>query len=255
MRALVFAFALTTSGAALADVPPPMLLPSESPIEIKVIAELGVTGRLECNGFEPTWHDLVPLAGLTPVLTETPSRWLEHKGELVIFKATPSDKTPLVGPPPEPCLPEQARSDWLYTALGYVTRRAELEAPFPALAATDFKPWQGLSMKRRGDRVDVRLDNRDIGLPLKGVTLVAHYEGCYGKPGTTSKPSEAFDLALDKHKTVTFPAFLEEVGYAKGTRHQTHRLAEVQVRSASGRVLFLVSRDVSALGVDIACSH
>ncbi len=248
LLALSFEPAMSPARADLA--PPPRR-------DLIVIAELGSIGALKCDGDKETWSNLIPTAGLTPLVTNESVRktWLDSVGAMVRFTGRISTELPSLPLFPEPCMPMQMRSDWLYTPSGIVIDKAGLNYGSP-LDASTFEVWDGLSMERKGDKIQASLTNKGFDRPLKDITLVAHYEGCYGKPGSTSRNAKSFDLAQKATKTVEFPALLSDADKPVSPRHRPHyRLVSVQVRSAMDDVVFLLDRSLYKHGIDIDCEE
>ncbi len=109
---------------------------------------------------------------------------------VILFGEPLAELPPQAGDPPTivPCPVPQLRSDWVETPDGIHVQRHG--AAWPGLAVTEVRAWSGLRATRRGDEIVVELTH-DLGPePLTDVAIVAHYDGCYGKPGSTEQRSE-----------------------------------------------------------------
>ncbi len=99
--------------------------------------------------------------------------------------------------------PMQMRADWTQGMTGMRIQRS----PGPGFAAfkvQSIKPWTGVSITRKADKVLVSLRN-ELGLDLHHLTLRLHYEGCYGKPGTTARSESRPVLRVGQMFKATFP--------------------------------------------------
>lgn len=140
------------------------------------------------------------------------------------------------------CPGRQARSDWVFSKRGVRLKRdlaAGVERP-PSFTATAAEPFAGLSAERRGEMIRVRFRNR-LPLALSDLTLVMHYEGCYGKPMSPSRRRALGALARGETASARFPARWRHDttrgGLPKANRG-LHRAHSVQLVSQDPAVLF-----------------
>ena len=140
------------------------------------------------------------------------------------------------------CPGRQARSDWVFSKRGVRLKRElapgqERPASFTATAA---EPFAGLSAERRGEMIRVRFRNR-LPLALSDLTLVLHYEGCYGKPMSPTRRQAFGALAPGEVASARFPArWRHDTTRGGGPKADRglHRAHSVQVISQDPAVLF-----------------
>ena len=117
--------------------------------------------------------------------------------------------------------------------------------PFAGLRAT---PMSG-----KPARVAVTFANA-LGRPLPSFILTAHYEGCFGKPGSLERAHRTTLLAAGGVAKTRFLA--EEQGPSRDGTPETGRylLSALRLASASSEVVFDLEVPVHRLDVALSCS-
>lgn len=222
-----------------------------------LVAELRTHGTQVCTDeMRTTWTDLYPIAGFVPVVAP-PALTAGHVGSLVVIRGhvptTPTRRYVSY----QPCEPMQLRSDWVSCPEGTRIAHRELAPDIPAIEASAVTRWRGLTVTRRGDTVDVTLENRDIGAELREVRVAAHFEGCMRKPGTDRREAPAFDLPVGASKTLSLPLFtaLEPDEPARGLRdrQKAFRLASLLITNGGGGATLLIERELASEGIPFSC--
>lgn len=194
-------------------------------------------------GFVPLVHD----AALGATVEK-----LEGKVVRVSGLATNEPATLHEGDPrPEatvPCGQVQMRSDWELWPKGTRARRGEGPelAGFRIEAVEAVVPFRG---SLREDDAWFSVTN-PFDRQLREATLVAHYEGCYGKPGT----------AVERRPlgTIEAGATLEEISVPqismrKMSRGHEHRLDSIQLVGTVESGALDLDVEVRSLGLDVGC--
>lgn len=221
-----------------------------------VVGVLRRQGRWVCEEGGPPdrgrWVDVHPAVGFVPLIDGPPAhaRGPSLYGEIVVARGRVSDRRPLV---PEPgrraCAPSmQLRSDYVNSPDGVLVRRKP--APLAAFEAAQIARYDGLSARAIHGGVEVTFVNR-LGRPLPApLVLRAHYEGCYGKPGTAHLERRAeSSLANCESFKATFPRFHTRSG------RQAHALASTEVDASGDRIWFDLDVSIDALGVRVSCDE
>lgn len=215
---------------------------------ITVVGVLSEDGVEACEKGVQRWVNVLPQVGWSSFHGATAPGSLQ--GKLVQVTGTPAER-----PAGEAvtndftCPPMQMRSDWIRTKSGTRYARSD-KAPRQHLEATDVAPFGGLSLDHDAakETVAITLIN-PFSAPLVDVTLVLHYEGCYGKPGKleTRRPLGRVEPG-GRVAVADLPVYRERPS-ARGSEHV---LAYVQLVSKQSPVLDI---DVSpkALGADLRC--
>ncbi|MCC6523470.1 MAG: hypothetical protein IT373_12500 [Polyangiaceae bacterium] len=191
-------------------------------------------------------------AGFVPLLGALDAVRALHGRPAVLF-GRPSTRPPApeirIPEPHVDCMPIQARSDWVPSPDGILVRRDA----GPALAGFEVRaarPFAGLAAKLAGTGVRVAVDT-PLAVPLASLALVAHYEGCYGKPGTTSRTVGLGDLAPHGHAEAAVEVFDVEADAPQG--RSDHVLASLALHAATEGIYFDLDVPVRALGLDLEC--
>lgn len=170
-------------------------------------------GQRICDGRgHEQWVDLRYEVGFTPLVVDegrTQDVSQLHKRAAIVFghvqEPPPANPVPSTGE----CPLYQMRSDWVVTAEGIRIPRGSRAAV--GIAVERIVPFEGLAIERAGDTLKLALTNA-LEVPLADkITLTLHYEGCFGKPGSTVR-SEIRDGELAPGDTwrVELPAFVED---------------------------------------------
>lgn len=217
---------------------------------ITVIGVLTEDGDEICEKGEQRWVNVVPQIGWTTAYGARAPGSLVGK----VVKITGESAKP---PPARQkitndftCPPMQARSDWVRSKSG-VRYDRDLKAPRHHLAVDAIDPFGGLTLKHdaAADTVDVRLEN-PLDVAFADVTLVLHYEGCYGKPGKLETVRALGRIEPGKAIAV---AGLPARRMQQQGRGAEHVLRHVQVVSAASPILD-IDAHVAALGADLGCN-
>lgn len=147
-----------------------------------------------------------------------------------------------------PCQELQMRSDWELWPHGTRARRDN----GPDLARLRIesievvRPFRG---EIRDEEVWFSVTN-PFELDLQNVTLVAHYEGCYGKPGTAvqRRPLGAIQ-AGDTLEDIPVP----QISLRKMARGQAHRLDSVQLIGTVPSAALDLDVSIDTLGLKVEC--
>jgi hypothetical protein len=218
---------------------------------------MGQTGIEHCpgGGYDRKWLAVRPAIGRVSVsgpadetvldpLMDRPVLALGVPGE-----APPRGASPEPTPSVEPCLPAQMRSDWRTTPRGMLVERG------PAPAVEHFRmdavrPLHELAARKDGDHVVVTLTNPVPGA-LADVELRAHYEGCFGKPGTMARATVIGDLGPGAQASARVP-MLSRRGDAPEGRHE-FRAYSVQLLARGDDVVIDLDVPLDLLGAGVEC--
>ncbi len=246
--------------------------------EFVVIGSLGRRGVPSCTRqepYEPQWANitwrvgdvlLTPPAGVDPS-TVTKNRVVVARGiapKAAAAKTETADPEELNagdGRSPANCMPMQMRDDWISTPDGIVVRRGGL-APVAAIEASSLSEWKGISFTASDDGTTgtVKLTD-DMGRAAIGLEITAHYEGCYGKPGSTSQRA-VVDLLANASVESTFPLYVDDDAKALGATDsdaasggRIYRLSTLQVSGGEAPIHYAVDVSTAALGVPVECKE
>ena len=253
--------ALPPLAAARADLAPPRLrLPASGALKRpaaslrRVVGELSEAGAARClAGGEVEWVGRHPVVGFTPLVPAAGVELAPHYGQLVVVEGAVIPRgLPPAGPVRHegPCLEVQRRSDWIDSPRGMRVQRAGMGPVAPAFAVTHVRAWSGLATRADGEVLEVALTNT-FGEPLTGVTLRVHYEGCHGKPGTTTRALGGRTLAPGETLRFEAPLVARETDRPDG--REIFAASSVQVEARGATVAFDLDRSLSRAGVAAPC--
>ena len=162
-------------------------------------------------------------------------------------------------PPPGPTPPSgaecpiyQMRSDWVVTAEGVRIPRGTRAAP--GVAVQEVRLFEGLEATHANDK-DIRVElTNTLGVPLtEDQKVTAHYEGCFGKPGThVETKTHKSPLPPGNATSWVFPKFIEDPEGRRGRR--LYRLASIQLETKGDNLAFDFDAALHELGLDgITC--
>ncbi len=157
-----------------------------------------------------------------------------------------------------PCPQAQMRDDWVETPEGMRVRRGG--GPGLAAFAVDrVVPFAGLTATLEGDdALRVRFENTLDRTLEPPVEIIVHYEGCYGKPGATSRafpnPGGLVPGAAVEETLPTFD-YRERVRGRGVDDTARHRASSIEVRAKGANVHFDFDVDLDALGVKVECDE
>jgi hypothetical protein len=176
--------------------------------------------------------------------------WASLRGKLVVARgrAAADFRPPRVEHKGE-CPQAQMRSDMVWAKQGFRLRRAG--APLlGAFEASRVEPLAGLTVAQANGKVTVGFRNT-LGRPLAQVVLTLHYEGCYGKPGSTSSEHRAGLLAPGAATSAELPAFVTRPGPPGQAR--VHHAFSLQLRASAAGVHVDLDRRLSDEGAAVPC--
>lgn len=206
----------TTAGAAIEEPVVAKIEADPNPVKQAdgpefLFAVVGQTGVEHCptDNLPSTWLDLQTTLGWIPT-SGVADEQLEPLMELPVLargrSGAPPDRPPLEVEPMD-CEDMQMRSDWVNTPRGIRVERSR--SPLQHFYATSVRRLDELTVALEGDEVVVSFTN-PLPFALAQVELELHYEGCYGKPGSTSRTSEAQTLEPGQTLTHRFVVIAEQ---------------------------------------------
>lgn len=203
-----------------------------------------------------SWSGLYWAVGFTPVVhDEVVGKALASlEGRVVLVEGVVTDAEATVhggGAPPSSgmlCPMMQMRSDWELWPNGIRSRRGD-EPEVGTLHLRSVEAAEPFRARVDGDEVVFAVTN-PLGTAMRDATLIAHYEGCYGKPGTAS---ERRPLG-----TIEAGATLDDIPVPRietheGPRGRNHRLSAVRIRGDVDGAVLDLDVPVSSLGVTVEC--
>lgn len=197
--------------------------------------------------------------------------WVDSHLEVGFIRIDPTTQLPknLIGQPvlvtgwknpvdpPQPpqttgaCPPiAQMRSDWVLSRNGFRIKRQVSDGVRETgpMAAESVKPFDGLRLKRQGQELKAELVNT-LGIPLQGIELLAHYEGCQGKPGSQVLRHAFAWLQPGASASASFPGHLQR---HEDPRHH-YALHSIQVINSHNNVLFDFDQVLSDPALHFSC--
>lgn len=250
------AAALVTGSLLIASSPVGQAAKPAPPSQRFLVGELVEDGVQRCLAdYKHDWVNLYHSVGFTPLKPAAGVDLKPLEGALVVVEGhvDPAGLGRMAPVKHEgPCPMMQMRSDWVQTKSGMRVNRPGMGTVAGAFVAKQVSRWDGLKVTRKGDVLSVSLRNT-FAVPLSDVRVTLHYEGCYGKPGSTSETVTAATLAPGKALSGTFGAFKELGEHPSG--RQLHAASSIQVRVGSDVVAFDFDYDVSSAGVDVSCKE
>jgi hypothetical protein len=244
-----------TSEAAPVEAEPHAVAPAAA--REYFIAHVGETGIEHCpDGHTFEWLDRRTTLGFVPTRGHSLAPWL---GKLVLAKGESSTRTPRPAdlPTPAPCPIMQMRSDFRHTPAGMRMDRGE-HPPIEEFAVASVEALP-LAVVREGDELVVTFTN-PLPFALAELTLIGHYEGCYGKPGTMQVSSTPAPLARGASHVERLPTFSEDLAPGPmperkgGPQAREHRLHSIQLLAtpAPGSAPLHVDLDAPLSSFDLA---
>ncbi|PRQ05789.1 hypothetical protein ENSA5_01090 [Enhygromyxa salina] len=158
-------------------------------------AVVGQTGYERCPDAHgsPTWLDLQTTLGWVPTSGTPNFEPLMEQPVLARGQAGSAPERPALDVKGEPCPVRQMRSDWVNTPRGIRSYRTDVP-DIEHFHATSVRRLDELTVTREDDEIVVSFTN-PLPFALTEVQLELYYEGCYGKPGSTSRASAVVTLA------------------------------------------------------------
>lgn len=225
--------------------------PTVASDDVFLVGVLDQNGVAECpQGGERTWSSITPVIGWTKVtMVDAPAESMF--GYPVVATGTVIDASrERAGSSVSPECPQmQMRGDWMETPRGIRLER-EPSTAGPHIRVEEILPLPELGAKEIGREVEIDLRN-PVPVELTDVTLVVHYEGCHGKPGTTHRSYVHGILAVGAGMRTRFPTIVQ-AERAPG-RPEPHRAATLQVLAKSDRAFFDLDVPLFMLGAAPTC--
>ena len=203
-------------------------------------------GRYWAIVFAPVVHD----DAIGRTLAQLEGRVVKATGSITTAPRTQhGDETP---PPTTPtiriCPEMQMRSDWELWPKGIRSRRGD-EPEVGTVEVHTVTAIEPLRAKEQDDEVRFGVTN-PFSAPLRDATLIAQYEGCYGKPGSTAQRRSLGTLeAGAKLDDIPVP----RIDLQDGARGREHRLSSVRVRGTVEGGAIDLDVPVATLGVNVEC--
>ncbi len=139
---------------------------------------------------------------------------------------------------PGQCHIAQMRSDWVQGRDGMRVKRTP-PLKFRTIAVDSVQPWKTVSAALEGEEIELKMRSP---LPSKAtLNAKVHYEGCMGKPGTTSV-SKAVELTTDTDTVVRFPVLQRGGGRAYVAR-------ALSIHSVTDSVVFSLNSPLRDIGL------
>jgi hypothetical protein len=150
------------------------------------------------------------------------------------------------------CPPMQMRMDFVVAREGWRVKRGKAPRP-PAFVVTGVKPVEAIALTQKGAQITLKVTNA-FGVPLRGLTITAHYEGCKGRSASESNGQGLPGvLRPGKDYAMDIPAVIREEG-AKPRSKPTLQLHSVQVSATVDGFLFDLDVPISTVrGIKIRC--
>lgn len=251
---------LVVFGCEKAVAPPPEPAPEAArpaPEAAMLVGVVHAAGTRVCREGQPeAWLDPHMEIGFTRLVSGAPIAagslpTIAHGQVLASAPAAP------VAAPADavPCPQAQMRSDWVESPDGFRVRRGD----GPGIAAFEVartEPFEGLRVALAGDELELRLVNT-LPRALAGpVTVSVHYEGCYGKPGTTTRTLVA-EAGLEPGAELSgrLPSHAREER-VRGRGHDEtaiHAADSVSIEARGDDIHFDFDVQLDALGAAVTC--
>ncbi len=151
------------------------------------------------------------------------------------------------------CVPMQMRSDWVPAKGGIrINQGLSFGGRWTGIVAKEFKVLNLISLKSSGPDVLATVTN-DSGITLEKLSVVFHYEGCYGKPGSLSESRELGTMKPGEKKLVKAPAVTYGKRVRNSDRLSAHTLRSIQLQSQTPGVVVDLDMPVTPLGIVVEC--
>lgn len=175
-------------------------------------------------------------------------------GKVVVVRgvANPSFRPNLAPLPDEaPCPPLQRRNDWVIHGGRFRVRamRPGRLAEVRTVDVLSIQPLRGFRARiSGGSTLELTVTNK-LPVDLPRLTVTAHYEGCYAKPGSHDAPQTLVALKRGASAKLSWPAFY----LTPSAKHRRlHELSYIRILHGGKRLL--VDLDLP-LGRDVLPTH
>lgn len=215
---------------------------------------VGQSGIAHCpdGTYDRTWLALRPTIGRVAVSGPDDSVFdpVMDKAVLGIGQPSPMPEQEPLSVTPQICPPMQMRSDWTETPRGMrITREPHPGQSHFSLSAV--RPLHELQARSEADHIVVTLRN-PVPVTLRGVELRVHYEGCFGKPGSTTETTKIGELAVGAMASARVPQRLNKSKAQPG--RSEFRAYSVQLVAKAHGVIVDLDINLGALGVESKCA-
>lgn len=216
------------------------------------------TGVEHCpEGATTTWLDLRSTLGFIPTSGLSLEPWL---GKVVLAKGEAGPRPPAPAIEPAPCPIMQMRSDWRTSPRGIrIDRGGHPDIEAFVVASVDALP---LEVVVEADELVVTFTN-PLPFALAELGFTAHYEGCYGKPGSKHLGVDDQPLAPGESRSERFPVVAEDAsegpaperkGGTEARRHLAHSIQLVGEPEPGSPPLHIdLEAPLDAFGIAIEC--
>jgi hypothetical protein len=222
-----------------------------------LLGVVGQSGVEHCpdGGYEGEWLALRPAIGRVTVSGPEDSVFDPLMDQPVLALGQPAAAPPS-GPstataPTQPCAPVQMRSDWRMTPRGFVVERGSAPA-VEHFRVDAVRPLRELEAQADGDHVVVTLRN-PVPVALADVELHVHYEGCFGKPGTTVETQAIGDFGVGAKVVERVPMLSGRADAPEG--RSLFRAYSVQLVGRGEGVVIDLDVPLEQLGVEVECPN
>lgn len=256
--------------AAEAPVDPPPATPSPEPDDspwhwrsdaiddaapsylVGAVGQIGVE-RCRDGGSERQWFALRPTIGRVEVSGPEAAVLdpLMDQPVLALGQITEAPRRP-EEPIPESaggrCMPMQMRMDWRITPRGMRIDRP----PAPTVAHFEVdavRSLHELQIRLDGEHVLVTLIN-PVPVPLADVELRVHYEGCFGKPGTTAEVTRIGELGVGAQASARTPVVVRSPDGPDGRQFRAY---SVQLVGHGEAVTIDLDVPLADVGAGVEC--
>lgn len=234
---------------------PEVAAPEGEGLELVGMVHEGGVRTCDASGKE-FWGDSYWAVGFTPVVHDDAlgERLASLEGRIVRVEGVVTEAAPTIHggqPPPSdamPCPELQMRFDWELWPKRIRSRRGD-EPDVGTLHLRAVEPIEPLQARVDADAVVFGLTN-PLSAPIRDAKLIAHYEGCYGKPGTASQPRP---LGTLEPGASVGDISVPRIEQHEGPRGHDHRLSAVRVRGEVDGAALDLDVPVSSLGVTVEC--
>lgn len=234
---------------------------AEEPLPVHLVGVLTQQYQQKCtgkNGTEAEWVDPHFEIGFSPVEAGSGVALEGLVGQPVVaLVQVVKGKSSAIPPKGEAfahtCEPMQMRSDWIPAKEGIrMLRSLKAGTRWRGLQVTAVRKIQPVQLTKSGPDA-VAVVTNDLGIPLEGVDLVFHYEGCHGKPGTATEVREVGALKVDESREVKAPLVVERERTRGETRGMAHILVSVQLVTSSKGVVIDLDLPLSYWHLPLEC--
>lgn len=216
-----------------------------------VVGQAGVQQCPEDDPFEVTWKSLRPTIGRVDISGPSDAVFESLMDKPALARGQPlTDSHPeSTGAAASPCAPIQMRSDWRPTPRGILIERS----PSPRVGhfeVTAVRALHEVTARADGEHVIVQVTN-PVPVELSDVELRVHYEGCFGKPGTTTQAESIGTLGVGAQISARMPQRIERDDAPK--RRGRFVARSVHLVASAESVVVDLDIPLGVLGVELSC--